>query len=51
MSSLNIFRMSEESESASSAPSEEKAVPEVKRKVGRPRFEAGVIQTSKPDYW
>ena len=51
MSSLNIFRMSEESESASSAPSEEKPAPEVKRKVGRPRFEEGVVQTAKPDYW
>ena len=51
MSSSNIFRLSEESDNASSAPSEETPVPEVKRKVGRPRFEEGVIQTAKPDYW
>ena len=74
MSSLNIFRMSEEADHASdvstkspttesdkgpagetdnesSASSEEKTAPEVKRKVGRPRFEEGVVQTAKPDYW
>ena len=43
--------MSEESDSVSLASSEEKPAPEVKRKVGRPRFEEGVVQTAKPDYW
>ena len=51
MSSSNIFRLSEESDNASSASSEEKPAPVVKKKAGRPRFEEDVLQTAKPDYW
>ena len=34
-----------------SSASEKKPAPVAKRKVGRPRFEEGIIQTAKPDYW
>ena len=40
-----------ETDNESSASSEKKPVPVVKKKAGRPRFEEGIIQTAKPDYW
>ena len=49
MAGSNIFRLSEETASDSSMSSEEVKVE--KKKVGRPRYEEGIIQTSKPDYW
>lgn len=49
MAGSNIFRLSEETASDSSMSSEEVQIE--KKKVGRPRFEEGIIQTSKPDYW
>ena len=51
MAGSNIFRLSEETASESSMSSEETPAPVVKKKVGRPRFEEGVVQTAKPDYW
>ena len=40
-----------ETDNESSASSEKKPAPVVKKKAGRPRFEEGLLQTAKPDYW
>ena len=40
-----------ETDNESSASSGKKPAQAVKKKAGRPRFEEGVLQTAKPDYW